>query len=94
MAKSEVLQFWSWFDATGGRVQVLAAQTLCVCGGIGMDMPPTFIEDWEVDSHKSPLPACACAAPGSNWHAKTKPLAAIRIAHLEDMSTSQWVGIF
>jgi hypothetical protein len=56
MAKSEVVQFWSGFDATGGRVQSFAAQTFCVCGGIGIDMPPILMEDWEVDSHKSPLP--------------------------------------
>jgi hypothetical protein len=87
IAKSEVVQFWSWFDATGGRFQVFEAQTLCVCGGIGMVMPPMVIEDCDVDSHKSPL-ADVWAANGGTKPSNTRAPAANRIAHCEDMTVS------
>jgi hypothetical protein len=86
MAKSEVVQFWSWPDATGGRFQVFAAQTRCVCGGIGMVMPPIFIDDWEVDSHKSPLP-CAWADSGGSKASHSRALIASRNVEREDMAT-------
>jgi len=93
MAKSEFVQFWSLLDATGGRFQVFAAQTLCVCGGIGMDMPPMVIEDCDVDSHKSPLPAGAWAAADGSRLDRTKALAANRIADRKDMTVSLFVSI-
>jgi len=77
----------SLFDATGGRVQVFSAHTLCVCGGMGMDMPPMVIEDWEVVSHKSPLPAVWAATPDSR-PSNTKAPAAIRNEDREDMAVS------
>ncbi len=61
-AKSEFVHFISLLDSTGGRVQVFAAQTLCVCGGMGMDVPPMVTEDCEVMSHKSLLAADGWAA--------------------------------
>jgi len=93
-AKSEFVQFISLFDPTGGRVQVFAAQTLCVCGGMGMDMPPMVIEDWEVVSHKSPLAADGWAASSGSRPNNTKALAAIRIADRKGMAVSFFVSIW
>jgi hypothetical protein len=92
-AKSEFVHFISLPDSTGGRVQVLAAQTLCVCGGMGMAVPPMVIEDCEVVSHRSPLAADGWAASSGSRLTNTKALAtkapaAILSAHREDMAVS------